>query len=159
MGMNKDPTDKDLTAISWDDRQIRLRALTSSRQVPWQSVESVQTVRRVVRANFVVTVAKSYEMVFRLRHNGSRRKVKINAGALTISPIAAGQLVQLAPRRAQAGNYSMGTNDTPDFGSRKAANGGETDAVFGRDAAERLRSFGAKDQATVARLSLGRKVV
>ena len=79
MGMNKDPTDKDLTAISWDDRQIRLRALTSSRQVPWQSVESVQTVRRVVRANFVVTVAKSYEMVFRLRHNGSRRKVKINA--------------------------------------------------------------------------------
>jgi hypothetical protein len=103
-------------------------------------------------------------MVFRLRHNGSRRKMKINAGALTISAVAADQLVQVALRRAQAGNYSTSVNDSPDFSSRKMAatpdlSARELDPVFAHDTAERPRAFGAKGQTTVAPPSFGRKVI
>src|SRR5208283_4266326 len=35
-------TAQDLTAVAWDNQQICVRTLTASRQVPWQSVESVR---------------------------------------------------------------------------------------------------------------------
>ena len=82
-------TDKDLTAIAWDNQQICVRTLTSSRQVPWPSVESVKATRRVRRLWGVIPVARSHELVFQLRHNGARRRMTVHATTLTIRPAEA----------------------------------------------------------------------
>ncbi len=151
--------DNDLTAISWDDRQIRLRTLSSSRQVPWQSVESVKTMRRVLRLWGLIPLSTTYEMVFNLRHKGSRRKVIIPAGVMTIRPDAANQLITVALRRAQFAGQRAQAGDRPDSSSRKMAaqpdlSARELDPVFARDAAERTQAFGACEAPAV----FGRKV-
>jgi hypothetical protein len=88
--------DKDLTAISWNGQQICVRTLTASRQVPWQAVESVKTVRRVVRVMGIIPVSTSHELLFRLRHNSSRRLMRVPASALDIRPDLAEALMRVA---------------------------------------------------------------
>jgi hypothetical protein len=157
-------TANDLTAVSWDARQIRVRTLTSSRQVPWQSVESVKFVRRVLRVSGIIPISTSYELMFQLRHNGSRHKTKILASALTITPVAANELVQVALRRGQAGNQNTRVENPAEFSSRTMAASPDLgasglDAAFARDAAEGQRAFGANGQSTFAPPAFGRKVM
>jgi hypothetical protein len=153
----------DLTAISLDNCQVRLRTLTSSRHVPWQSVESVKCMRRVLRLWGLIPVSTTYELVFQLRHNGSFRKVKIPAGMLTIRPEAAYNLLGVALRHAQLRNNDAGPGERPDSISRNMAaqpdlSPSRFSKAFGRAGAERTRSSGVNDQATITPAVFGRKV-
>jgi hypothetical protein len=153
----------DLTAISWDNQQLRVRTLTSSRQVPWQSVESVKVTRRGYRILGIIPVWTSKSLVFRLRHNGSRRKMEITSSELTIQP---GMLEDLAHRIALRNAQPAGGNAryaTPGWGEspvepRTASNPWGTPATMPQVAAEPARGFGQRDRPTVAPAAFGRKV-
>ncbi len=70
--------------------------MTSSRQVPWQAVESVKTIKRVYRMRGFIPLSSSHELVFRLRHNGTRRLMRVPASALDIRPGLAETLMRVA---------------------------------------------------------------
>ena len=157
--------DKDSTAIAWDGKQICVRTLISSRRVPWQSVESVDATRRVLRLLGFITVWRSdcRYLLFRLRQDGSSHKMKVPASALTIRPGEAEALMRKVVRRhaqravntAAVGRQSDFCAKTiwaqPDPGAR------ETGADMVPEAAEWTRAARAYDRTALAPATFGRK--
>jgi hypothetical protein len=109
-------TGNDLMAIWWDNHQIRVRTLTSSRQVPWPSVESTRRVRRLWG---LIPVSTSHDLVFQIRHNGARRRMTVPATALTIRPGEAEELLRrFALHHARVANTIEGAGDPFQVGNR-----------------------------------------
>jgi hypothetical protein len=171
----------DLTAISWDDHEIRVRTLSSSRQVPWEAVEAIQIRLHVQRVlGFIPVYKKATGLVIRLRHNGSRRKMVIPAFPLSISPEAAAAMIQdavlrrtrhrAAPRMPShdvaspdVASHDVRGGDRPSFGRKIAAEPdlrtSEPNATTALDAVERTRALGDHDRIMVAPRAFGKKVV
>jgi hypothetical protein len=129
----------DLTAIAWDGQQLRLRTLTRSRRVPWQSVESIYVRRRTLRLYGLIPISTSYDLLFRLRQNGSRRSVTISASMLTIR---AGALDALMQRRAPQPAPHQALYPAPH--ADNDAEPGER-RVFGRKGVATPSDVGARD--------------
>jgi hypothetical protein len=87
-------TDKDLTAVSWDSRQIKVRSLVWSRQVPWVSFESISLKRKTFRLFRVIPIFTRYALVFRLRHDGASRLMQIPASELNVNKSALPELMR-----------------------------------------------------------------
>lgn len=154
---------KDLTAISWDNHQIRLRTLTSSRQVTWQSVESVRIRRSVVRLWGLIPVSTSYHLVFRLRRKGWSSKVTIPVSVLTIRPNEAEELVRRGAFRPASLAAAAGAGSRPIYGRREMAEqphlgAREPNVASALDAVERTRAFGPYGRTTIPPRVFGRKV-
>ena len=156
-------TDQDLTAISWDNQQICVRTLTKSRQVPWQSVESVKAIRHVIRLWGIIPMSTSHYLVFRLRQNGSTRKMNVPASALIIRPDAAADLMRkVAIRRAQFAGGTTAVANPSDVSRKNIAaykdlNPSDVGAVVAPEAAEHTRWLGPGDRTAVVPPAFGRK--
>jgi hypothetical protein len=162
----------DLTAIAWDDHQIRVRTLTSSRQVPWDALEAVEIRQRVVRAaGFIPISRRTTGLVFRLRHNGSRRKVIVPTFALSIRAAEAVAMIQAAAQRrtrhhaapAMPIHGAAGGGHRPGFGREIAAEPdretNESKAMTALDAAQPRRVLADPDRVMVAPRGFGKKVM
>ena len=156
-------TDQDLTAISWDNQQIYVRTLTSSRQVPWQSVESINATRHVIRLWGIIPMSTSHYLVFRLRQDGATRKLNVPASALIIRPDATADLMRkVAIRRAQfAGGATAVANPSDVVGRKMAAykdlTTGDIGAPMAPEAAERTPWPEPGDRTVVVPPAFGRK--
>jgi len=167
---------RDLTAISWDDHEIRVRTLSSSRQVPWEAVEAIQIRLRVQRVlGFVPIYKRATGLVIRLRHNGSRRKMIIPAFPLSMSVETAAAMIQNAAlhrgRQRAAPNlpgHEAARGGLSGFGRKTAAEphlrapdlrASESNATTALDAVERTRAPGDHNRMMGAPRAFGKKVV
>jgi hypothetical protein len=97
MGMKSD-----LTALAWDERQILVRTLSTSRVVPWEAVEGVLITQRVLRLMGIPIRRTATGLVIRLRYKGSSRRMVIPGFALSVRPAEAAAMLQdAALRRAR----------------------------------------------------------
>jgi hypothetical protein len=157
-------TDKDLTALAWDNQRIRLRTLLSSHQVPWRDVDSVTVRKHVIRAMGVIPVWTSHYLVFKISQNGSLRKVNVPVSALNITREAIADLGRMMARRqARAAGHGGDFAGQPDFGRTVPVAQGEpelqrTGPVFGRATADGMRAPDEGDAAPAVRAAFGRKV-
>jgi hypothetical protein len=114
-------TDKDLTAVSWDSRQIKVRTLVWSRQVPWSAFESISLKRKTLRLFRMIPVHTSYALVFRLRHNGASRLMQIPASELTVAKSALPELmrnIELCHARYVCSTFGGGDQPAAEYGQR-----------------------------------------
>jgi hypothetical protein len=157
-------TDKDLTAISWNNCQIRVRTLTSSCQVTWAEFESVVVKRNTVRLLRLIPIATSYTLMFRLRQNGSSRKLNVPASVLAVRPRDATDLMRrIELARAQSARNPMRAGDqrnadrahTRDESFRGTREGGTESVANPGNRPQGLQTY---DPITIAPAAFGRKV-
>ena len=120
MGMKSD-----LTALAWDERQILVRTLTTSRLVPWEAVEAILISQRVVRLMGIIPIRRTATgLAIRLRYKGSSRRMVIPGFVLSVRPAEAAAMLQdAALRRARSrGSHRRRPSGNAHAGNAHAGN-------------------------------------
>ena len=181
MGMKSD-----LTALAWDERQILVRTLTTSRLVPWEAVEAILITQRVLRLMGIIPIRRTATgLVIRLHYKGSSRRMVIPGFVLSVRPAeAAAMLEDAALRRARyrappamatpvtpmpatsmpaTSMHDAGGGDRPHFGqmitARSDLRTSVPNAIASLDAVAKTRGFGEHDRVAAAPRPFGRKGV
>ena len=176
MGMKSD-----LTALAWDERQILVRTLTTSRLVPWEAVEAVLISQRVLRLMGIIPIRRTATgLVIRLRYKGSSRRMVIPGFVLSVRPAeAAAMLHDAALPRARyrappampipvtpmpaTSMHDAGGGDRPHYGqiitARSDLRTTVPNATGSLDAVARTREFGDHDRVGAAPRGFGKKGV
>jgi hypothetical protein len=166
----------DLTALAWDERQILVRTLTTSRTVPWDAVEAVLISQRVLRLMGIIPIRRTATgLVIRLRYKGSSRRMVIPGFVLSVRPAEAAAMLQdAALRRARyrappampvpaTPMHDAGGGDRPHFGqkitTRSDLGTSVPNATACLDAVARTRGFGDPDRVAAAPRGFGKKGV
>ncbi len=155
-------TDKDLTAISWNDRQIKLRTMMWSRQVPWSAFESVLVKRKTFRLYGIIPLATSHSLMFRVCHNGSSRLLEVPCGLLAIRLGEIGEVLRrIELRHAQYVCGRLGGADQRNAGAWQPAEASPRGARVSDTVADTLArapGFGTQAPISAAPAAFGRKV-
>ncbi len=171
MGMKSD-----LTALAWDERQILVRTLTTSRLVPWEAVEAILISQRVVRLMGIIPIRRTATgLAIRLRYKGSSRRMVIPGFVLSVRPAEAAAMLQdAALRRARyrappampmpaTPMHDAGGGDRPHFGQQITARSdlrtSVPNATASLAAVARTRGFGDHDRVAAAPRGFGTKGV
>jgi hypothetical protein len=157
-------TGKDLRAISWNNRQIQVRTLAASCQVPWASLESVVVKRNTVKLLRLIPIHTTYTLMFQLRHNGSSRKMNVPASVLDIRSRDIMDLMRkIELRRAQYARNPMADIDQRFVGTSQTVNpsfrgAGQADTASAADPVRRTQDFETCEPIPTAPVAFGRKV-
>ena len=171
MGMKSD-----LTALAWDERQILVRTLTTSRLVPWEAVEAILISQRVLRLMGIIPIRRTATgLAIRLRYKGSSRRMVIPGFVLSVRPAEAAAMLQdAALRRARyrappampmpaTPMHDAGGGDRPHFGQQITARSdlrtSVPNATASLAAVARTRGFGDHDRVAAAPRGFGKKGV